>query len=214
MKGLTLYKQVRLLALLVIGVLLAGCSGGESSVTVTVTEGAQEDSTATAESDPAEADDEEEGPATPIRLGKTGEDGSLAISVHGIHLHDTVDAEYPFDGETIEPRDGAYLVKVNATWTNNGKSAIWPCSTSTIVLIDEEERNFTPADDTYKITGDDCNETQPGFKATGAILFEVPDDASITGVAMWDDSEPDDYDGSKSYLSFKGKIEDFRAPAS
>lgn len=205
-------SRVPLLILSSTAVLLIGCSGGDETVTETVTVTELENETP-AESDRADEpseDTEDDSAATPVSFGKTGDDGSLEISVVDLSLHDLVAGVGLWAGESIEPRDGAYLATVEVKWTNNGKVSYIPCSTSAIVLVDQEGRNFTGHPEQFLVSGEGCREVQPGFETTGTVLFEVPDDAEIASVALWDETESGDYDGSKSYLSFSGDITDSR----
>jgi hypothetical protein len=66
------------------------------------------------------------------------------------------------------------------------------------VLLDERDRTFETLDDQLWIPGNDiCGEgVQPGFKATQHLAFQMPKDAQIGGLALWNDDADNDILGA------------------
>ncbi len=47
-----------------------------------------------------------------------------------------------------------------------------------------------------------CDNLQPGLHRDYKVLYEVPVDATITHIAIWDSDDPDDPSGNESVIRF------------
>ena len=92
--------------------------------------------------------------------------------------------------ETVSPRAGGKLVRIDATVLNNTRSAIdltcsWPVNA---LAVDSSNRNYKPVDELYKVPGTPaCNEDlNPGFSSKMVWIFEVPNTADVLAFAFAD----------------------------
>jgi hypothetical protein len=89
--------------------------------------------------------------------------------------------------------DGAKFVVVQTHVVNNAKKSLdltcsLPVSTR---LVDDQERQFDPIEDLYKIKGNpECNDQlQPGFESDMTWIYRVPASANVVGWAFQDFTE-------------------------
>ena len=86
--------------------------------------------------------------------------------------------------------DDAKFVVVQTHVVNNAKTSLdltcsFPVSTK---LVDDQERQFDPIDDLYKLEGNpECNDQlQPGFESDMTWVYRVPSTANVVGWAFQD----------------------------
>jgi hypothetical protein len=205
-----------LLALACAAAALGACGSGEQqTVTLVRTETVTRTETVEAapEQTPAETDTTEstesgEASGSSGRLerefGGTGIDGNIAFTVKGWNKASSVAQEYEA-AEQAGP--GATFWLVDVAYTNKGKTSVSPfCGSSGAVLIDEEDRNFDH-DSSVGISMADnplCDDLQPGFRENVTLVFKTPSTAKPNSIAVWDDSETDDF-SRESYVVFAPK---------
>ena len=89
-----------------------------------------------------------------------------------------------------DPRRGRCEVRGQTHVVNNAKTSLdltcsLPVNTK---LVDDQERQFDPIDDLYKLKGNpECNDQlQPGFESDMTWLYRVPSTANVVGWAFQD----------------------------
>jgi hypothetical protein len=62
----------------------------------------------------------------------------------------------------------------------------------TTALVDDQQRNFDPIDDLYKLKGNpECNDNlQPGFESDMTWVYRAPTTAKILGWGFQDSTDP------------------------
>lgn len=196
-------RGIATVGVLIAAIAFVGCGGEakESSgaaATVTVTEPVEEAPSAQTETAPAVV---EEG-ITDLRVGQSGKDGTLTFRVVGARVVKSIPLEF---SQPLTAPSGAKLLSVRITYRNDGRTRADPfCGGGGVVLIDDQDRNFEPdTSNAILIAGNKiCEGVQPGFRSTEQLPFVVPAGAKITDIAVWDNGEEDDYDGSRSFLRF------------
>lgn len=207
---------VALGALLGAVVLLMSACGGDgdgATKTVTVTAAAIEDAPdagatdaqtapAPAASAPSEAAPAQDGDTQVINgrtaliraVGKDGVDGNITFRVAAVKREDSLPTGL---GDTLRAPRGANLFVVSTIIRNDGSVKVDPfCGITGAILIDQDGRNFEQHSDTVSIKGNDiCRGVQPGFRSTERLAFALPNGARPAAIALWDNSEPDDYEG-------------------
>ena len=123
--------------------------------------------------------------------------GGITLTVNAARIATTVDmneSNYrPGSGNetytTTPAGDGAKFV-VQTHVVNNAKTSLdltcsLPVNTK---LVDDQERQFDPIDDLYKLKGNpECNDQlQPGFESDMTWLYRVPSTANVVGWAFQD----------------------------
>lgn len=196
------WKGAVVALVLVVG--LAGC-GSEKVVTVTAgsTTGTIDDAPATDTTTQTTTTDGTQSGAKDIELGGTGTDGALSIRARAIASTRSPVAAQEY-ADPIVPATGAKLVVVDLTVRNDGSNPLTPfCGGGGTVLIDERNRNFNPDSRQFQAAGNDdlCQDLNPGFRRDLKLVFQVPLDAKISAVAVWDSDEPGDYSGD-TWLRF------------
>jgi hypothetical protein len=88
---------------------------------------------------------------------------------------------------------GAKYVIIKTHIVNNAKTSLdltcgYPIKT---VLVDEQQRNFDPIQDLYKVEGNpECNsQLQPGFDSDMTYPYRVPESTHVRGWAFVDETE-------------------------
>ncbi len=199
-----------LVLLIASALLVAGCSGGETTVTVT-TEAPQEfeeapvagnviedvDDVEPVEEETAEAD------VTVHEIGSTATDEGVEVKVRKIQVVDSIPVATDWgDDGPITASKGAQLVRADVTWKNVGKkSAANFCGGGGAKLIDTDGREFDSHDRQFDASGTICDDVQPGFKSDSILVFELPKDATPDMLRIWDGNSDDDFFGG-SYLLF------------
>jgi hypothetical protein len=137
-----------------------------------------------------------------VSVGETAEDDGAIFEVTSLEVVDSI-ALGEFTGGSITPAEGAQLVQAEVTWENDTSAPIDPfCGGGSATLLDTEDRNFDPTDDTIDIAGNEtCGEAvQPGFKQDITLAFQLPDEAEIGGLALWNASDDVDIGGGTFVL--------------
>ncbi|MGE3138125.1 MAG: hypothetical protein AB7I08_08690 [Thermoleophilia bacterium] len=187
--------------------MLAGCAGGDSDtssgapadapapVTVTVTAG-DEAEAPDADEAATEGDTQEINGRTALlrEVGQPGKDGAVIFRVTKLGPVASLPVEY---SDPVTPASGARLIRAEVVITNDGKVKVDPfCGQTGAILVDQEGRNFEFDSNTVSISGNSiCEGVQPGFRSTETLAFQVPKDARVSSLALWDNSEEGDYEG-------------------
>ncbi len=142
-------------------------------------------------------------PTETVTVGETAEDDGVIFEVTSLEVVESIVLD-EFIGGSITPTEGAQLVQADVTWQNDTSTSIDPfCGGGSAALIDTDDRNFDPTDDTVDIAGNETcgEEVQPGFKQDLKLAFQLPDDAEMGGLALWNSS--DDLDiGGETFVLF------------
>lgn len=146
--------------------------------------------------------DVDEPDVTDLRMGQVGIDEEVAFRVESVKKVARLKRSYDSDLKAVR---GADLWAAVVSMKNLGKVGKDPmCGGGGGVLIDPEDRNFEPHEDSISIMGNDegfCGgNIQPGFKATVTLAFEIPKGVRPAALALWS-IDGDDYFG-ESYLRF------------
>jgi hypothetical protein len=176
--------------------------GGQKVVTITAQgSGAATDEFSTA----PEAEDEFSEETTTAEtggfhgVGESAEDDGLLFKVVSLKEVDEIPVgKYSFPSKPIRPVKGAKLVLAAVVWKNNtNQSADNFCGEGGAKLADEQDRNFDPIDRQIDIKGNTiCSkDVQPGFKVKQYLAFQMPKDADIGGLALWNSNSEDDFLG-------------------
>ena len=107
--------------------------------------------------------------------------------------------------QPMRPSTGAKLIRADIVYKNNTSVPVDVfCGGGSSVLLDADQRNFQPKDGYIDIAGNDVcgNEIQPGFKSNVTLGFEMPDDAQIGGLVLWNGSDESDSTGEASNVVF------------
>lgn len=204
------HHQVNLARVVTIGcaalvaVVLAACGGqkttegGQEVVTVTVTneEPTTEPTTTDEFEDAPEAEDpygedttteETSSAASQAAVGESASDDGVAFKV--TKLAKVKSLPRPYDSPIRAPK-GADLWEAVVVAKNNTDRGVDPfCGGSSAVLIDADQRNFEPHQDSLSIKGNNegyCGgNIQPGFKATVRLAFTTPKGTDVSGIALW-----------------------------
>ncbi len=142
-------------------------------------------------------------PTETISVGETAEDDGVLFEVTSLQVVDSIALD-EFTGGSITPAEGAQLVQADVTWENDTSAPIDPfCGGGSAALLDTEDRNFDATEDTIDIAGNETcgDEVQPGFKQDITLAFQLPDDAEIGGLALWNGSDDIDI-GGETFLLF------------
>lgn len=158
-------------------------------------------------SSPAEESAEPEPtPQTYKDVGEAGRDGELAFRVTSLDEVQSIPT-VRFGGGPIYAKEGAKLVQVTVEVLNHGKTeADNFCGESGAVLLDARDRNYSILPKYLDVQGNNeicLNGVEPGFEGTVVLPFQVPSDAKVSAVALWDSEERGDRSGNKSYLVFE-----------
>lgn len=177
-------------------VAVAGCGSGETT-TVTVA-GPAGDITGAPAAAPEPVETVSDGRVyRDVKVGQPGRDGGITFVVRGMRPVGSVPRGEFSDGP-LRPVAGAKLFVADVEYRNDGKEGVLPfCGSSSAVLVDEADRNFTPVDSMTEFVGNDelCDQVQPGFRGRVTLAFEVPRAARVATLVLWDDREPgDDFD--------------------
>lgn len=190
--------------------IVAGCAGGETTVTVTA-EAPEEFEDAPVAGEPAEeteleteTEEEVEDPDTTVyEIGSTATDDGLEVRVKTVETVDSVPIidDWANDGP-ITASKGAKLVRADVVWKNTGKTSVLNfCGGQGAKLIDSEGREFDSHDRQYEASPTGCgDEVQPGFKAEDILVFELPADATPDVLKIWDSNSEDDFFGETFVL--------------
>lgn len=141
-------------------------------------------------------------PTKTVSVGETAEDDGVIFEVNSLEVVDSIALD-EFIGGSITPAEGAQLVQADVTWENDTSTPIDPfCGGGSAALLDTEERNFDATEDTIDIAGNETcgDEVQPGFKQDITLAFQLPDDADIGGLALWNSSDDIDIAGETFVL--------------
>lgn len=196
--------KCHVLGFCLLGVLaLSGCGSTGEVVTVT-------------KSDPAAAPAQDEQVTTPtetesggrdIRIGTVGgpalTDGSMTVQVNSLEATRSKVPNNPYSDQ-ITPVGGAKLVVAEVIVLNDGRKSISPfCGGSGSTLVDDSERNYDQDTRTNDVAGNDIciDDIQPGFKKTYKLLYQIPLEAKVDSIAIWDTDEESDYFG-KTVIQF------------
>ncbi len=181
-----------------LSLIMTGCGGGSSTVTVT---NVAEQPTIDADDAPQSGSEVTTGinaGAKEVSLGQTGSDASLAFKVTRFSATAGNVAVQSY-ADPIKPASGAKMIVVDVVVKNEGQTAQMPfCGGTGSVLIDTENRNFNPITNQYTVAGNDevCTDLNPGFKRTVKLVFEIPTAAKVSAVALWDANEEGDFSGN------------------
>lgn len=190
-------KTSTLVALIASGALIAGCGGGDTT-TVTVSDsGTTVDPIDQAPDQRPETETTEDNEViTNAKVGGPSKtDGNLSIRVDKLEvIPRAIPAHEHWTSKTIEPTEGAKLVVATVTAKNDGKQSVHPfCGRQGNSLSDTDERIFESDDRSIGLPGNTlCEDIQPGFKSTMKILYQVPMDAKVVRVTLWDADDPED----------------------
>jgi hypothetical protein len=141
-------------------------------------------------------------PTETFSVGETAEDDGVLFEVISLQVVDSIAVGELSDGP-VTPAEGAQLVQADVRWENDTSAPVDPfCGGGSATLLDGEERNFDPTDDTLDISGNETcgDEVQPGFKQDITLAFQLPDDAEIGGLALWNGSDDIDVGGETFVL--------------
>jgi hypothetical protein len=182
--------------------------GGQEVVTVTVTteEATTNDTTTDEFEDAPEAGTTTEDTAASdqVPIGRSAEDDGVSFKVTKLAKVSSLARAY---NSPIRPRSGADLWAATIQFKNNTDRGVDPfCGGSSAILIDYDQRNFDPHQDSISIKGNDvgyCGENlQPGFRATVTLGFMVPSDTIIAGIAVWNGDLNNDDSLGETYVVF------------
>jgi hypothetical protein len=137
--------------------------------------------------------DEEEATTSDTRtdVGETAADDGLSFKVTRIEAVDSIPIPY---SAAATARSGRQLVRVDLTYRNESrKPHDYLCQVtaggSGAQLVDTSDRVYTPHDSVFEIKGnaEACGRgVQPGLTDHAVIPFELPENASVAGVRLWD----------------------------
>jgi hypothetical protein len=202
----------RILSIMLLALFVAGCGEVQAKTqqkpqqTVTVTTAATAASPApTTESEvnaPApttEDTDTSPSPTEEVAFGGHVTDGHFRFKVTAATHVASIPVEYD---NPIRPQHGTKLIRVDLLVTNEGNIPRDDpfCGGGDAVLIDHAGRNFAFNDDqTLDLGQGYCGDSlQPLLPGKVTLVFDVPKAAGkVTGIALWDDSDGDNYDGSR-----------------
>lgn len=184
--------------------LLAGCGSDDSPPAV-----AGSSTATTTEADPG--GESVFRPEGSYGLEDPFRDGNFAFKVLSMRQVPRIQAS-----PTIAPARGAALVRVELITVNaSSQPVIGPiCQPgyAGVVLVDDEDRNYSAALESYSIAGTDdllCQSpTQPGLERRIVLAFQIPEAVapSIAGLAVWDPTEQGDETGDGSFYFVDARL--------
>ncbi|CAB4935504.1 unannotated protein [freshwater metagenome] len=207
-------RNAGLLLLVVASLAAVGCGSSDmrtvvKTVTAEPTAATTEEASIDAAPSSGKAVDAAE-PESPSGVTETGVPGvgvddDVTFRVSSIEAVSSLPTDGFEDGPMVAAK-GAKLIAAVVTWKNNMNSGqdIF-CGGNSTVLLDDKGRQFDPVDDQIWIVGNDIcgDEVQPGFKQTVTLAFQIPSDAEIGGLVLWNSDSEDDDDGESSSLLFR-----------
>jgi hypothetical protein len=131
---------------------------------------------------------------TEVELGAVATDGDVNFRVLNVQR---IDAYTTYSGPH-HPAKGAAFFQVRTQLANDGKEAADPfCGSNGIRLVDSDDREFKPSDDSITIDGNEtCSDgVRPGFRNVETLVFELPIGAKPAAVELWSKDDGDDYFG-------------------
>jgi hypothetical protein len=135
------------------------------------------------------------------QTGQTLSDGGVTLTVKSARVTDSIDMNEsnfrPGSGYEVytktKPDAGGMFVVVEAHVVNNAKVSMdLTCGLPvTTKIADDQDRNFDPIQDLYKLKGNpECNkQLQPGFEADMTWVYLVPTTATVVRWGFYDSTE-------------------------
>lgn len=138
--------------------------------------------------------------------GPAQRDGQLDIAATKLEVSTKRQPSQEWASETnIVPSSGAKFVIASLRIENSGTQSVMPlCIGRSTLAIDASDRNFDQDARTDDLAGNEavCDKLQPGLRRAYKVLYEVPVDATITHIAIWDSDDPADPFGNESVIRF------------
>lgn len=146
-------------------------------------------------------------PPRELRVGQTGTDDRLELTVRSLERARRVDASRFFPG-TIKAPPGGSLVVAEVSYVNRTRAVVDPfCGGNSAALIDRDGRSHDTVPTLYKVTGNDaiCGSagTPAGHKATVKLVFKLEKGRRPSHLDLWNGKFRPDFDGESSRLRFR-----------
>jgi hypothetical protein len=141
------------------------------------------------------------------RVGETGTDDGLEITVRSIREVKTIERDSYYRSDFKAPRGGT-LVSAEVTFVNRSKEPADPfCGGNSAALYDGQGRLHETLKALYSIEGNDsiCGgaDTLPGDTATVTLAFRLKRGERIDHLDLWNGKFVPDFDGEATRVRFR-----------